>query len=207
MIVRRPSPSRYDAESFTSKLLSGYELPYLDSGTPELRALGIRFLPAIANLFTRMGKLAQPWEAKQVQRFYSTFPGAWRGLGLALLRVATGLTLVIQGCVLLPGLRDFNMAIWAVCMLALMTGAWLIAGFLTPLGGVLAALIGLGMTFLIPPAETWNLLSRNPLSFDFLVMACACALLGPGAFSLDARLFGRRRIIIPRRAPSRAPNA
>jgi hypothetical protein len=29
-------------------------------------------------------------------------------------------------------------------------------------------------------------------------MAAAIGLLGPGAFSVDARLFGHRRIIIPR---------
>jgi hypothetical protein len=28
-------------------------------------------------------------------------------------------------------------------------------------------------------------------------MAVAVALMGPGAFSLDARLFGRREIVIP----------
>ena len=31
----------------------------------------------------------------------------------------------------------------------------------------------------------------------FIVMATAIVLLGPGAFSLDARLFGRREIVIP----------
>lgn len=30
-----------------------------------------------------------------------------------------------------------------------------------------------------------------------IILAAAIALLGPGAFSLDARLFGRREIVIP----------
>jgi hypothetical protein len=34
-------------------------------------------------------------------------------------------------------------------------------------------------------------------------MAVAVALLGPGAFAVDARLFGRREVVIPR--PSRPP--
>ena len=33
--------------------------------------------------------------------------------------------------------------------------------------------------------------------FNLAAISAALALLGPGAFSLDARLFGRREIIIP----------
>jgi uncharacterized membrane protein YphA (DoxX/SURF4 family) len=34
-------------------------------------------------------------------------------------------------------------------------------------------------------------------AFNLAAMSAALVLLGPGAFSLDARLFGRREIIIP----------
>jgi uncharacterized membrane protein YphA (DoxX/SURF4 family) len=34
-------------------------------------------------------------------------------------------------------------------------------------------------------------------AFNLAVISAALVLLGPGAFSLDARLFGRREIIIP----------
>ena len=34
-------------------------------------------------------------------------------------------------------------------------------------------------------------------AFNLAAISAALALLGPGAFSLDARLFGRREIIIP----------
>jgi len=43
------------------------------------------------------------------------------------------------------------------------------------------------------------------LSIDAIVMALVAILLGPGAFSLDARLFGRRRVIIPSVLPSPKP--
>jgi hypothetical protein len=33
--------------------------------------------------------------------------------------------------------------------------------------------------------------------FGLMVLATAIALLGPGAFSIDSRLFGRREILIP----------
>jgi len=34
-------------------------------------------------------------------------------------------------------------------------------------------------------------------AFNLAAISAALVLLGPGAFSLDARLFGRRKIIIP----------
>ncbi|MCI0422957.1 MAG: hypothetical protein L0387_28960 [Acidobacteria bacterium] len=37
-------------------------------------------------------------------------------------------------------------------------------------------------------------------SFFVIIMAAATGFLGPGSFSLDCHLFGRREIIIPRRA-------
>ncbi|HEY6851203.1 MAG TPA: hypothetical protein VI320_33955 [Terracidiphilus sp.] len=42
-------------------------------------------------------------------------------------------------------------------------------------------------------------------AFNLAAISAALVLLGPGAFSIDARLFGRREIIIPeaRRSPRR----
>jgi hypothetical protein len=47
-----------------------------------------------------------------------------------------------------------------------------------------------------PPPEASGLVDRLA-AVILLVDAAALALLGPGALSLDARLFGRREIIIP----------
>ncbi|MGA2902328.1 MAG: hypothetical protein ABSD98_00735 [Candidatus Korobacteraceae bacterium] len=46
-------------------------------------------------------------------------------------------------------------------------------------------------------------LRGNPLILNVIIIDVAIALLGPGAFSLDAVLFGRRRIIIPHSPLSR----
>jgi hypothetical protein len=40
------------------------------------------------------------------------------------------------------------------------------------------------------------------MAYGMIITAAALALLGPGAFSLDGRLFGRREIVIP---PSSRP--
>lgn len=65
----------------------------------------------------------------------------------------------------------------------------MLIGFLTP---IVAVVSGGGAIF--------TALSALPLPTQTLVgviiLAAAIALLGPGAFSLDARLFGRREILI-----------
>ena len=42
-------------------------------------------------------------------------------------------------------------------------------------------------------------------AFNLAAISAALVLLGPGAFSLDARLFGRREIIIPEGRSSLRP--
>jgi hypothetical protein len=42
-----------------------------------------------------------------------------------------------------------------------------------------------------------NLLDSELATFFIVIMAAVIGLLGPVAFSVDARLFGRREIIIP----------
>ena len=60
-----------------------------------------------------------------------------------------------------------------------------------------------GRGFSVLPAPIPNLFDAK-LSLIFAgIMTVAIVFLGPGAFSLDARLFGRREIIIPQAASER----
>src|ERR1700723_2013303 len=78
---------------------------------------------------------------------------------------------------------------------------------LIPIGGALLALaIGLGfltpiLSLLCCLCETAYLLSRGQTNTAFVavsvLLAIGLSLLGPGAYSLDARLFGRRVIVFP----------
>ena len=72
--------------------------------------------------------------------------------------------------------------------LATIGGVLLLIGFFTPMAGALVVIV-----------ELWTALSRadNPRTFIVLaVLGAALAMLGPGIWSLDARLFGRKRIDI-----------
>ncbi len=132
-----------------------------------------------------------------MHRLYSTFPDGWFGLGLLLLRAALGITLIVQASVSLLELKGPGFGLLTTCVLALCSGASLLIGFLTPIAGTFSFLAIVGATFSLLPVPGENPFSGNLLSFDAMALALATILLGPGVFSIDACLFGRRKIIIP----------
>jgi hypothetical protein len=84
-----------------------------------------------------------------------------------------------------------------VGLTALAAGAMLSVGFLTPIVGTLVGLGGLGIGFSFLPACTPCLFDSKLPVLESAAMLIAIILLGPGAFSVDCRVFGRREIIIP----------
>ena len=112
------------------------------------------------------------------------------------------MTLIMQAAACFPEPSGVGIAAGTLCLLmmalALAVGLALIAGLLTPFACLVAVGAGVSITSLSPSVAHWNLFSGNLLTFDVVVMVVVCGLLGPGAFSLDAHLFGRRKVIIPR---------
>jgi uncharacterized membrane protein YphA (DoxX/SURF4 family) len=130
-----------------------------------------------------------------VQRYFSTFPGSWPGVGLLLLRIVVGGAASSEGVVYLARTTEPGAVTWLAGALAIVSGLALLAGFLTPASGAIAGLTTAFIVATWTPPGTSVLVDRFA-ALILIVDAAALALLGPGAHSLDARLFGRREIII-----------
>ena len=132
-----------------------------------------------------------------LQKLFSTFPEGWPGVGLVLMRLTVSLSAIVQGANTLIGSHAHIFGC-AIGSLEILVGIALMMGFLTPIAGACASLGNLAN------GVSWSLTSDGNsnaiVSFYLFVICVAITLLGPGAFSLDARLFGRREIIIPGRS-------
>jgi uncharacterized membrane protein YphA (DoxX/SURF4 family) len=131
-----------------------------------------------------------------LQKLFSTFPEGWPGLGLILMRLAVALSAIVQGMGTLIE-SPTQIFSWAIGPLEILVGTALLIGFLTPIAGAAASLgnLAIGVSWFLTSGE--NAHDKAVAAIYLVVMSIAITLLGPGAFSLDARLFGRREIIIP----------
>jgi uncharacterized membrane protein YphA (DoxX/SURF4 family) len=133
-------------------------------------------------------------EEATLHRWYTRFPGGLPGVGLLILRAWIGARFVIQGSACLLASQGLHAETWAVGVLGLGIGLFFFFGFLTPLAGVVSAVASVSLYVWHP---LWDF-SLHLLSLNTVVVAIALSMVGPGALSLDAYFFGRRRIIIPR---------
>jgi len=83
-----------------------------------------------------------------------------------------------------------------VAVALIVIAAFLLVGYLTPIASVLAGLACLSSAVPLISGPTSSLLTTKPEAGFATAIAAALFFLGPGAFSLDARLFGRREIVI-----------
>jgi uncharacterized membrane protein YphA (DoxX/SURF4 family) len=132
-----------------------------------------------------------------LQRLFATFPDGSPGIGLLLLRVGAAGVLIAHGAACLADRSAPTWGTWAVGVATVLTGALLLIGLMTPLAGALAALDAAGILLSWLPSPTPSTLGAGVASVLLVVVAAAIALLGPGAISIDAALFGRREITIP----------
>jgi hypothetical protein len=73
----------------------------------------------------------------------------------------------------------------------------LLAGFFTALAGVIVALDLVGISLSVLPVHTLAVFDSRPALIFGLTMLLTIIGVGPGRVSVDARVFGRREIIIP----------
>lgn len=119
-----------------------------------------------------------------MQRLFSTFANGWPGVALLMQRLLVG------GFLLCNNISNARGTAWFAFPpshgIAAVAGIFLVAGFWTPFAGVSVALV-----------EFWIILSRDGdprIAVVLLVLGVTLAMIGPGAWSLDARIFGRKHI-------------
>lgn len=121
---------------------------------------------------------------RRLRRLYSTFAGGWPGAGLILMRLVAGVALMYISGSTLRSNPSIPLAILSLLLVG--GGILLVVGLCTPIVGMLVAL-NESLKLLTLPSD-W-------LLYLFLAtFGAALAMLGPGLWSVDARLFGWKRI-------------
>ena len=133
----------------------------------------------------------------QLHRLFSAFPAGFPGLGLLLLRVVVGLTLGGHGFLCLLSSDRVTLVLLLSTGLLLLSSVLLLIGFLTPILSLLAVFECLAIALSWFPFHLLTPVESKLALLPIIVISAAIALLGPGAFSLDARLFGWKEIVIP----------
>jgi uncharacterized membrane protein YphA (DoxX/SURF4 family) len=129
-----------------------------------------------------------------LQRTFSGFPAGYPGLALLLLRLVVGGTASSPAWLLITASHGAVNAGVVVALLAFVTGLALIVGFMTPIASVLLCAGGLLLNLDSSIRGNLPLFESGLARLEFIAIAAALICLGPGALSLDARLYGRREI-------------
>ena len=121
-----------------------------------------------------------------MQRLFSTFANGWPGIGLLLQRLLIAAALLHFGMSHLNGTSD--LASIVISLIGAAAGILLLIGLWTPFVGSLIAAVQMWMAFSYA-GDPWT-------SIMLAILAATLAIIGPGAWSIDARLFGRVHIEI-----------
>jgi putative oxidoreductase len=126
-----------------------------------------------------------------LQRLFSTFAGGWPGVGLLLLRLLTAAAFIYFGIASLDAAPPLRIVVLET--IGIGAGLLLLVGLWIPAAGALAAIV-----------KVWIACSRyfshsgNPwFPIVHAILGAILAMVGPGVWSIDARLFGRKRIDFP----------
>jgi putative oxidoreductase len=124
-----------------------------------------------------------------MQRLFSTFANGWPGIGLFVQRLLIGTALLYYGIDQVE--QTNNIAIFLPSFIEAIAGIFLVVGLWTPVVGTLAAL-----------TEVWNICCHSGdfwIAIILATLSTSLAMIGPGAWSIDACLFGRKHMDIPKR--------
>ncbi|HTZ58054.1 MAG TPA: hypothetical protein VMB49_08160 [Acidobacteriaceae bacterium] len=119
-----------------------------------------------------------------MQRLFTMFPLGSAGIALLLLRLSAA------GILLMPVIPRTQVSSSQLALAGLaVLAVFLLLGAFTPLVCTLCCLLEIAALF--------NLRGMDALYMAVTVVnTAALGLLGPGGYSLDARMFGRRRVVL-----------
>jgi putative oxidoreductase len=125
-----------------------------------------------------------------VQRLFSGFADGLPGTGLLLLRLLTGAALIHFRIANLGEASPLATVVLQITGVGV--GILLLIGLWTPVAGALAAIVKVSIAF-----SGYFSHSGDPwIPIVQAVLGAVLAMVGPGAWSFDAWLFGRKRIDI-----------
>jgi uncharacterized membrane protein YphA (DoxX/SURF4 family) len=129
-----------------------------------------------------------------LRRLFSTFATGWPGAGLLIMRLVAGSSLIANG---LMGLWSGPPAqLFIPDAMGIVAGILLVVGLWMPIAGSIVAVLGVWKS-MTQPGDPWA-------NIFLATIGIALALLGPGEWSVDARLFGWKRIDVRRKKNSSA---
>ncbi|MGA9393065.1 MAG: hypothetical protein WBV69_21725 [Candidatus Sulfotelmatobacter sp.] len=123
-----------------------------------------------------------------MQRLFSTFAEGWPGAGLLLQRTLTSAILIYYGASHL--LESVGLAPRIPYAIAAIAGVFLFLGLWTPLAGITISIVGVWIFFLCP--------AHSLTAIIVAVLGASAAMIGPGMWSIDAKLYGRKHLQDPR---------
>jgi hypothetical protein len=131
-----------------------------------------------------------------MRRIFSTFASSWPGAGLLLLRLVVGSVVLVGAGSKVWSAAPLQTTLTSASLAG--SGLLLIAGLWTPLAGTAVAAIEILQVLTLAEDPLVCLMAGT--------VGGALAMLGPGRWSVDAQLFGWKRIEAPpRRSSSNVP--
>jgi len=118
-----------------------------------------------------------------LQRLFSTFANGWPGFGLLIQRLVTGIALIHGG---IAQMENQTAGLTVPELSGAVLSLFILAGLWTPVTGALVGAI-----------EFWIILAGGGdiwMPLLLAVLGFTLAMIGPGAWSIDARLFGRKHL-------------